>query len=98
LAAPILLVHFLLAQKTNQKRAPKMTTSNCPYARYTCLIGATGQSEVGCAELADFATDLKQDFRAARFAPFGFAELAELMPNSNQLLILSLGFGLPSLH
>jgi hypothetical protein len=39
-------VHFLLAQKTNQKRAPEMTTSNWPYARYTGLIGATGQSEV----------------------------------------------------
>lgn len=39
-------VHFLLAQKTNQKRAPKMTTSAWPYARYTGLIGATVQSEV----------------------------------------------------
>jgi hypothetical protein len=39
-------VHFLLAQKTNQKRAPEMTTSTCPCACYTGLIGATGQVEV----------------------------------------------------
>ena len=40
------LVHFLLAQKTNQKRVPEMPTSPRPCACYTSLIGATGQAEV----------------------------------------------------
>ena len=39
-------VHFLLAQKMNQKRAPETITSAMPYARYACLIGATGMAEV----------------------------------------------------
>jgi hypothetical protein len=42
----LLFVHFLLAQKTNQKRAPEMTTSILPFARYTSLIGATVRTEV----------------------------------------------------
>ena len=39
-------VLFLLAQKMNQKRAPETITSAMPYARYACLIGATGMAEV----------------------------------------------------
>jgi hypothetical protein len=39
-------VHFLLAQKMNQKRAPEMTTSAFFSARYTSLIGATKKAEV----------------------------------------------------
>ena len=30
----------------NQKRAPETITSAMPYARYACLIGATGMAEV----------------------------------------------------
>jgi len=39
-------VHFLFAQKTNQKRAPKMTTSTKMDARYTGLNGASILFEV----------------------------------------------------
>jgi hypothetical protein len=46
------LVHFLLAQKMNQKRAPKMPTSAFLSARYTCLNGATKKAAVDFVELA----------------------------------------------
>jgi hypothetical protein len=36
----------LLAQKTNQKKAPEMTTSTRPCACNTSHIGATGRAEV----------------------------------------------------
>jgi hypothetical protein len=39
-------VHFLFAQKMNQKRAPEMTTAACLYARYTGREGATENAEV----------------------------------------------------
>jgi hypothetical protein len=39
-------VHFLFAQKMNQKRAPEMATSAKPGARYTGLNGATVLTEV----------------------------------------------------
>jgi hypothetical protein len=39
------IVHFLLAQKTNQKRAPEMTNSPRSYARYASLFGATDRAE-----------------------------------------------------
>jgi len=42
----ILFVHFLLVQKTNQKRTAEIITSACTYARYTGYVGATVQPEV----------------------------------------------------
>jgi len=41
----LFFVHFLFAQKTNQKRAPEMTNFAIPYARYTGHKGATGMSK-----------------------------------------------------
>jgi hypothetical protein len=46
LCLEIRFVHFLLAQKTNQKKAPEMTTSAKTGACYTSLDGATVLSEV----------------------------------------------------
>ena len=41
-----LFVHFLFAQKMNQKRAPETTTSEFLSARYTGHEGATKKTEV----------------------------------------------------
>jgi hypothetical protein len=41
-----MIVHFLLAQKMNQKRAPEMPTAAFLGARYTSQVGATKKAAV----------------------------------------------------
>jgi len=69
-------VHFLLAQKTNQKRAPEpshrrarrsqMTNLVRPCACYTSLIGSTGQPKFSFAELPSVGS---RHFRASLAPP-----------------------------
>ena len=70
----IFIVHFLFAQKTNQKRAPKMPTSACLGACYTSLIGATKQAAVDFVELTELKSyqEIGKVVRSVRTI-FGFA-------------------------